>query len=103
MSANFPFKPHWPDGLEAMVAYEFPCDDKGRDGATWLRVVIAEDGDAHVSMQEWEDIKEEGSKPNPFPSVRCRTGIGGGRHRRTRQALLWLAQAIRLDNEELSP
>ncbi len=25
---------------------------------------------------------------HPFPSVRCRTGIGGGRHRRTRQALL---------------
>jgi hypothetical protein len=33
--------------------------------------------------------------------VRCRTGIGGGRHSRTRQALLWLAMAIKLDNEEL--
>lgn len=94
------FKPHWPEGLETQTIYKFPCDDKGRDGGTWLRVIIAEDGDAHVSMQEWEDIREEGSKPSPFPSVRCRTYFGGGRHLRTRQSLLWLAQAIRLDNAD---
>jgi hypothetical protein len=96
------FSPHWPKGLESMKAYQFQCDDKGRDGGTWLRVFIAEDGDVHVAMQEWEDMRIEGSFPSMFPSVRCRTGIGGGRHRRTRQALLWLAQAIRLDNEELN-
>lgn len=97
-----PFSPHWPDGLKPSTIYEFQCDDKGRNGTCWLRVIVAEDGDAHVSMMEWEDPLEKESNPNPFPSVRCRTGTGGGRHRRTRQALLWLAQAIRLDNEELS-
>lgn len=94
-------RPHWPEGLEALRFYEFRCDDKGRDGGSWLRVLVAGDGDVHVSMQDWEDIKETGSHPDPFPSVRCRTGIGGGRHTRTRQALLWLARAIQLDNEEL--
>jgi len=95
------FAPHWPEGVEPVTFYEFPCDDNGRKGGSWLRVMIAQDGDAHVSMCDWEDIGEEGTHPSPFPSVRCRTGTGGGRHRRTRQALLWLAQAIRLDNEEL--
>lgn len=94
-------QPHWPEGLETRKFYEFRCDDKGREGGCWIRVMIAEDGDVHVSMQEWEDIREEGSQPDPFPSVRCRTGIGGGRHQRTRQALLWLARAIQLDNAEL--
>lgn len=91
----------WPDGLEARTFYEFPCDDKGAGGGSWLRVMIAGDGDVHVSMQDWEDIKTEGTKPSPFPSVRCRSLAGGGRHSRTRKALLWLAQAIRLDSEEL--
>lgn len=95
------FEPEWPDGLEQLRFYEFPCDDKGRDGGSWLRVMVAGDGDVHVSMQDWEDIKREGSAPSPNPSVRCRTLAGGGRYRRTRQALLWLAQAIRLDNAEL--
>lgn len=95
-------KPHWPSGLDSLTHYEFACDDKGRDGGCWLRVMVAGDGDVHVSMQDWEDIREPGSKPSPFPSVRCRTGIGGGRHWRTRQALLWLARAIQLDNEEIN-
>lgn len=95
------FKPKWPVCLKAGEVYEFPCDDKGREGACWLRVTIAEDGDVHVWMQEWEDIKLEGSSPHPLPSVRCRTYQGGGKHLRTHQALLWLAEAIRLDNEEI--
>lgn len=99
---NKVFKPHWPEGIKASTIYEFPCDDKGRDGGTWLRVLVAEDGDVHVSMQDWEDIREPGTRPSPHPSVRCRTGVGGGRHARTRQALLWLAKAIQLDNEELT-
>jgi hypothetical protein len=94
-------RPHWPEGLKPLKFYEFQCDDKGRDGGSWLRVFVANDGDVHVAMQEWEDIKEKGSHPDPFPSVRCRTLGGGGRHLRTRQALLWLARAIQLDNEEL--
>jgi hypothetical protein len=90
----------WPPGIESGVHYEVPCDDKGRDGGCWLRVYIAEDGDAHVSMMDWEDIKEEGTEPSPFPSIRVRTYAGGGRHYRTRQALLNLAEAIMLDKKE---
>jgi hypothetical protein len=99
--ATDPYRSKWPDGLEQNVHYEFPCDDKGRDGGCWLRVVVANDGDAHVSMQEWEDIREPGTKPNPIPSVRCRSFAGGGRFLRTRQALLMLANAIRLDRADL--
>lgn len=102
MRANEPdvFSPHWPEGVEMNTAYEVPCDDTGRDGGSWLRVLVANDGDVHVAMQEWEDIKEDGSRPDPFPSIRIRTMPGGGRHHRTRQALLWLADAIRRDNED---
>lgn len=98
-----PFAPHWPEGLKADEAYEFRCDDKGRDGGSWLRLVIAGDGDVWMVAQDWEDIKEEGTAPNPIPSLRCRTFNGGGRRGRTHQALLWLAQAIRLDNAALTP
>ena len=93
------FSDQWPEGLEAGRSYKVLCDDKGRNGGTWLRVVIGEqDGDVYVTMQEWEDIPE--GKPHSIPSIRVRTLFGGGRNRRTRQALLWLADAIRRDNEE---
>lgn len=92
------FQPHWPEGLNRDGFHEFPCDDKGRNGKTWLRVMVAPDGDAHVAMQEWEDAPE--GEPSTLPTARCRTGFGGGRHERTHQALLWLALAIQLDNED---
>lgn len=60
-----------------------------------MRVMIADDGDVHISMQEWEELPE--GEPTPFPSIRIRTFAGGGRNVRTRQALLWLAEAMRLD------
>jgi hypothetical protein len=92
------FKPYWPPNLKTHEFYEVACDDKGRNEMSWLRVLIAPDGDVHVSMQEWEDFPQ--GQPDPFPSVRIRTFGGGGRNQRTRQALLWLAEAIRLDNLE---
>lgn len=95
------FKAHWPEGLEHRKLYEFRCDDKGRGGNCWLRLIVAEDGDVHLSMMDWEDPQHPDSKPSTLPTVRCRTLVGGGRHRRTRQALLWLAKAIELDNKEL--
>jgi len=102
-------RPHWPEGLEQGRFYQFNCDDDGRDGEAFFRVLIANDGDAHLCASK---LVESGfidrvtgerlpSIYAPFPSIRCRTGIGGGRHARTRQALLWLARAIQLDNEEL--
>lgn len=101
------FKPHWPDGLKECKHYEFKCDDKG--SASSFRVFVANDGDVHLCASELVMMgftdKVTGEKlPSiyaNFPSIRCRTGIGGGRHKRTRQALLWLARAIQLDNEEL--
>jgi hypothetical protein len=86
----------WPDGLEPMTAYRIACDDKGAQGGAWLEVIIGQDGDVHVQMQEWEFIPE--GSPHPLPGIRIRTLHGGGRNRRTRQALLWLADAIRRDN-----
>lgn len=91
-----PFKPHWPAGLEPLNHYKVLCDDKGRNGGSWLAVMVANDGDVHVSMQDWEQVPE--GEPDPFPSIRIRTFAGGGRHDKTRQALLWLAEAIRQDN-----
>jgi hypothetical protein len=102
-------QPKWPEGLEQGVLYEFPCDDKGMNGKCMMRVFVANDGDVHLSAFEQMEprVKDHdgtvlGPIYNNFPSVRCRTGAGGGQHRRTRQALLWLADAIRRDNEELA-
>ena len=92
------FDAHWPEGLSINKAYELRCDDKGRNGGSWMRVFIANDNDVHVITQDWEEMPEQ--EPNPMPTLRCRTLFGGGRNMRSHQALLWLAQAIRLDNAE---
>jgi hypothetical protein len=60
--------------------------------------MIDEQGDVYVSSQDWEEIPE--GRPHPFPCIRVRTLAGGGRNLRTRQALLWLADAIRRDSEQ---
>jgi hypothetical protein len=95
------FKSHWPEGVKESTFYRVPCDDKGAKGGAYLQVMIASDGDVHVSMQDWEDIPN--GHPDPLPSVRISTIAGGGRNMRTRQALLWLADAIRRDAEEHGP
>lgn len=95
------FNAAWPKGLKQETIYEVSCDDGGREGGSWLRVFIGVDGDAHVMMQEWENIKSDpDSRPDQIPHIRVRTYAGGGRNHRTRQALVWLADAIRRDNEE---
>ena len=80
--------PTWPEGLEARTMYERQHDDTDGKDEGYLRVVIADDGDAWVSM----DVAHHG--------LRYRTYQGGGSSLRVRAALLILAQAIRLDNEE---
>jgi hypothetical protein len=92
------FAPYWPPGLKQDQVYQVLCDDKGYNGKSYLRIYTAPDGDVHCSMMDWERAPE--GSPTPFPSIRVRTFCGGGRNHRTHQALLWLAQAIRLDNEE---
>ena len=99
MSEPAAFRAHWPAGLQAGQYYEVLCDDKGRNGGSYLRVLIANDGDVHVMMQDWEDMPK--GDPSPFPSIRIRSLAGGGKNIRTRQALLWLAEAIRLDTQEV--
>lgn len=102
-------RPHWPQGLEQGRFYQFNCDDDGRDGNAFFRVLVANDGDVHLCASKLlepgftDKVSGEQLRSiyDAFPSVRCRTTLGGGRHRRTRQALLWLARAIQLDNEEL--
>ncbi|WP_408953009.1 hypothetical protein [Lysobacter sp. Hz 25] len=93
-----PFRPQWPTGLKQGEHYMLLCDDKGRNGGTWVKVYVGGDGDVHLTMQDWEERPE--GEPFPIPSLRCRTLNGGGRNSRSHQALLWLAQAIRLDAAE---
>lgn len=95
------FKQQRINGLVTEKSYRFDCDDRGHSGNAYLSVFIAKDGDIHVSMKSLIDEYNSDSPVSPFPSVRCRVPfIGGGRYPRTHQALLWLAQAIRLDNKE---
>ena len=92
------FEPHWPDGINAGKAYRIACDDNGRNGGSWAQVLVDAQGDVYLSVQDWEEMPAGASSLNPC--IRNRTLAGGGRNTRTRQALLWLAEAIRLDNEE---
>ena len=66
------FNPEWPEGLEQGTFYRVLCDDKGRDEGTWLQVAVANDGDIHVSMQDWEHITEPETRPSPLPTLRSR-------------------------------
>lgn len=77
-------RPTWPEGVEARKTYE-RAGDMGEDGA--LRVLVDEQGDVYVGTH----LRH---------THRFCTKVGGGRSPRTRAALLILAEAIRLDNEE---
>lgn len=79
-------RPTWPEGLEARKAYTRQEDD----GDARLSVVFSDDGDGWISIL--------GARPGH--GLRFRTLQGGGSSLRTRAALLLLAEAIRLDNEE---
>lgn len=97
----FPIPNAWPIGLKTMEPYEVLCDDTGRNGGSWLRVIVDNQGDCYPSMQQWEDFPE--GHPSTCPSIRIRTLGGGGRNMRTRLALLYLAQAMRLDALDNQP
>jgi hypothetical protein len=86
--------PHWPETLKSRQLYERPCDDK-RYGR--LTLSFSEDGDAWVTVHEGE---REDLSDFHTATVRIRTLFGGGRSIRTRQALLWLAEAMRQDEAE---
>ena len=91
------FQPTWPEALQPRKTYVFHCDDEPQ---TRISVLVDSQGDVWVSASSPALDPDKGVAS---VGIRCRTGIGGGRHVRTRQAFVWLAEAIRQDNEALNP
>lgn len=81
---------YWISGIRSGDSYSRRHDDTdGENGIDqYLTIHISHDGDAWVEQK------------GTFGSLRFRTGFGGGRSPRVRNALLLLAEAIRRDNEE---
>ena len=81
---------YWLRSLEVRCCYSRRQDDTDgqRDHAQNLDVTIGPDGDCWLTAGGGQ-------------TLRFRTWAGGGMSVRTRQALMVLAEAIRLDNEEL--
>lgn len=78
-------QPFWPEGLEHVRYYR--NEDMGRGG---IAVRADQDGDVHIV------VVQDGRQAH---AEFC-TLTGGGRSRRVRAALLYLALAIKLDEEE---
>lgn len=89
------YAPHWPHGLQEKVVQQVPCDDVR--GAHLDLVNMG--GDMFVTVYEPAD-EEHPEEGGSTAGIRIRNWAGGGRHLRTHQALLWLAEAIRRDNED---
>lgn len=86
LNSNF-----WPQSIQSGIRYTRVHDDCDGDMSQVLSVVIGDDGDAWVAADA----------DTPFSSLRFRVPlIGGGMSPRVRNALLILAEAIRLDNED---
>jgi hypothetical protein len=83
-------EPFWLPGLETQVAYQRIHDDHDGTFDGILSVVFGKDSDA------WLQIL---GKPGVI--LRFRNSFGGGQSQRVRNALLILAHAIKLDNEEV--
>ncbi len=81
--------PFWLDEIQPTVVYQTEDDDSPPDEA-WLQVVFSIDGDAWVAK----------ITDSPIKSIRKRTYAGGGKDLRTRQALMILAYAMKLDAAE---
>lgn len=84
--------PIWPPALRPMTEYSRIRDD--HDGA-WegkLVVMFSEDGDAYIHI--------EGKDFQSSQILRFRTMAGGGNSPHTRNALMYLAEAMRLDEEK---
>lgn len=81
---------YWLPGLKPNTRYARLHDDHDGQRNGYLAVVIGEDGDAWV-----DPVESEGN------GLRFRMPLhGGGSSPRVRAALVILAEAIRLDNEE---
>lgn len=84
--------PFWPETLETGKCYQRFEDDSPNG---YISVVFGGDGDGHLMVIAEQD-------PNDHKlSMRFRMPLqGGGQSPRVRNALLILAEAIRLDNED---
>ena len=82
--------PFWIDEIECHEVYQVHDDDSPDSEFQFLRICFSPDGDVWVNSL-WDP---------PYKSIRKRTHQGGGRDLRTRLALMILAYAIKLDNEE---
>lgn len=81
----------WLPQLRTRTIYERSHDDHDGTFFPKIRIIFSDDGDAWLGMSLTE--------PSGMPSTRFRTHAGGGSSLRVRNALLILAEAIRLDNE----
>ena len=79
--------PYWQPTLHPKTNYVRQHDDHDGKPKGGLCVFFDEFGDAYVST-------------DGHPCLRFRQICGGGQSKRTRMALMILAEAIRLDNEE---
>lgn len=89
------FRPRWPEGLKEGETYHLPCDDVRQ--AHLAITIMGGDAFVHVYEPKDEDHPEGGGYE---ASIRIRNWFGGGRSLRSHQALLWLAEAIRRDQED---
>lgn len=80
--------PFFPESLKPMTNYFRTHDDCDGDRFEGINVTIGNDSDAWVGMV------------SKMSACRYRTYFGGGLSPRTRNALLILALAIKLDNDE---
>jgi len=82
--------PFWIPGLESKTQYSTHDDDTPDSTVAILSIIFSDDGDAWVA--KWTDPSHA--------SIRKRTHAGGGKDLRTRQAIMILAFAMKLDEEE---
>jgi hypothetical protein len=83
--------PFFVDGLEAEETYSRIHDDTDGTGEGAINIKISQDGDVWVQLQ---------ATHNGAPLRFRQPFFGGGQSPRTKQALLFLALAIKLDNED---
>jgi len=81
---------YWLKDLDTMYRYTRNHDDDDGTRTGKINVIISGDGDSHI----WIDAPSEGG------SLRFRTYGGGGLSLRVRNAIVLLALAIKMDNEE---
>lgn len=85
---------NWLETIRPMMQYRIQADDHDGDpNRFWLTVAVGNDGTAAIRMDEtWGSPIQSGFEYCP-----------GGANQRVRNALLILAEAIRLDAEEIEP